>query len=146
MTRAFPETTAAVPAGSVQQWTFGIEGMTCASCVARIEKALTRVPGVSAASVNLASEAATVEADANLAPLLQAVEGAGYHVKVEQLDLVIDGMTCASCVGRVEKALLKVQGVLTATVSLASEAAQIRGGIWRGIAAGTDPGGCGRRL
>ncbi|MFU7548258.1 cation transporter, partial [Pseudomonas paraeruginosa] len=76
--------------------------------------------------VNLASEAVMVEADADLAPLLEAVEGAGYRVKEEQLDLVIGGMTCASCVGRVEKALLKVPGVLAATVNLASEAARVR--------------------
>ncbi|EIU1656623.1 heavy metal translocating P-type ATPase [Pseudomonas aeruginosa] len=126
MTRAFPETTAAAHAGLVRQWTFGVEGMTCASCVARIEKALTQVPRVSAARVNLASEAVMVEADADLAPLLEAVEGAGYRVKEEQLDLVIGGMTCASCVGRVEKALLKVPGVLAATVNLASEAARVR--------------------
>ncbi|MFG8599181.1 heavy metal translocating P-type ATPase [Pseudomonas aeruginosa] len=126
MTRAFPETTAAAHAGPVQQWTFGVEGMTCASCVARIETALTQVPSVSAARVNLASEAVMVEADADLAPLLEAVEGAGYRVKEEQLDLAIGGMTCASCVGRVEKALLKVPGVLAATVNLASEAARVR--------------------
>lgn len=126
MTRAFPETTAAAHAGPVQQWTFGVEGMTCASCVARIETALTQVPRVSAARVNLASEAVMVEADADLAPLLEAVEGAGYRVKEEQLDLAIGGMTCASCVGRVEKALLKVPGVLAATVNLASEAARVR--------------------
>ncbi|EOD4944086.1 heavy metal translocating P-type ATPase, partial [Pseudomonas aeruginosa] len=100
--------------------------MTCASCVARIETALTQVPRVSAARVNLASEAVMVEADADLAPLLEAVEGAGYRVKEEQLDLAIGGMTCASCVGRVEKALLKVPGVLAATVNLASEAARVR--------------------
>lgn len=126
MTRAFPETTAAAHAGPVQQWTFGVEGMTCASCVARIETALTQVPRVSAARVNLASEAVMVEADADLAPLLEAVEGAGYRVKEEQLDLAIGGMTCASCVGRVEKALLKVPGVLAATVNRASEAARVR--------------------
>ena len=126
MTRAFPETTAAAHAGPVQQWTFGVEGMTCASCVARIETALTQVPRVSAARVNLASEAVMVEADADLAPLLEAVEGAGYRVKEEQLDLAIGGMTCASCVGRVEKALLKVPGVLAATVNLASEAVRVR--------------------
>ncbi|WP_411961212.1 heavy metal translocating P-type ATPase (plasmid) [Pseudomonas mandelii] len=128
MTNALPETTPAVPAGSVQQWTLGVDGMTCASCVARVEKALTRVPGVAAASVNLISEAATIEVDADVAltPLLQAIVGAGYRVKEDELDLAIGGMTCASCVGRVEKALLKVPGVLATTVNLASEAARVR--------------------
>ncbi|MGH8347495.1 MAG: heavy metal translocating P-type ATPase [Pseudomonas sp.] len=120
--------TAAPHASPVQQWTFGVAGMTCASCVTRVEKALIRVPGVTAANVNLASEAATVEleADASLVALLQAVVGAGYRVREDELDLAISGMTCASCVGRVEKALLKVPGVLAATVNLASEAARLR--------------------
>ncbi|WP_137820190.1 heavy metal translocating P-type ATPase [Pseudomonas sp. 2FG] len=128
MTSALPTSTAALPAGSVRQWTLGVAGMTCASCVARVEKALTRVPGVAAASVNLISEAATIEVDADvaLAPLLQAIVGAGYRVKEDELDLAIVGMTCASCVGRVEKALLKVPGVLAAAVNLASEAARVR--------------------
>ncbi|UVJ46552.1 heavy metal translocating P-type ATPase [Pseudomonas sp. LS1212] len=117
-----------MPAGPVQQWTFGVAGMTCASCVTRVEKALLKVPGVAAASVNLVSEAATVEvkAEVALAPLLQAVVGAGYRVKEDELDLAIAGMSCASCVGRVEKALLKVPGVLLATVNLASEGARVR--------------------
>lgn len=128
MTNTLPNITAAQSAGSVQQWTLGVAGMTCASCVARIEKALIRVPGVTAANVNLASEVATVEleADGALAALLQAVVDAGYRVKEDELDLAIAGMTCASCVGRVEKALLKVPGVLAATVNLASEAARVR--------------------
>src|SRR5262245_21917195 len=90
-----------------------IEGMTCASCVQRVEKALQRVPGVRAASVNLATESAAVEtagpvgADA----LADAVRGAGYAVPQETVALAIAGMTCASCVGRVERALLRVPGV-----------------------------------
>ncbi len=128
MTSALPETAAAVPGGPVRQWTLGVAGMTCASCVARVEKALARVPGVAAASVNLVNESATVEVSTNVAltALLQAVVGAGYRVKEDELDLAIGGMTCASCVGRVEKALLKVSGVLSATVNLASEAARVR--------------------
>lgn len=106
--------------------------MTCASCVARVEKALIRVPGVSASNVNLASEAATVEleADASLAALLQAVVGAGYRIKEDELDLAIAGMTCASCVGRVERALLKVPGVLAATGYEASAAAAATWTSW----------------
>ncbi|MGH8354030.1 MAG: heavy metal translocating P-type ATPase [Pseudomonas sp.] len=128
MTSALPETVAAVPVGPVQQWTLGVAGMTCASCVTRVEKALARVPGVAAASVNLVNESATVEVDADVAltALIQAVVGAGYRMKEDELDLAIGGMTCASCVGRVEKALLKVPGVLSATVNLASETARVR--------------------
>ena len=127
MASLFPHITTATT-NPVQQWTLSVAGMTCASCVARVEKALTRVPGVSAASVNLVSETATVEVDVNtaLTPLLQAVADAGYRVKEDELILAIDGMTCASCVGRVEKALLKVPGVRSATVNLASEVARVR--------------------
>lgn len=127
MASLFPHTTTAT-SNPVQQWTLGVAGMTCASCVARVEKALARVPGVSAASVNLVSEMATVEVDVNtaLTPLLQAIADAGYRVKEDELVLAIDGMTCASCVGRVEKALLKVPGVQSAAVNLASEVARVR--------------------
>lgn len=101
MASLFPHTTTTT-SNLVQQWTLGVAGMTCASCVARVEKALTRVPGVSAASVNLVSETATVEVDVNaaLTPLLQAVEDAGYRVNEDELVLAIGGMTCASGVGR----------------------------------------------
>ena len=91
-----------------------VEGMTCASCAGRIEKALRQVPGVQAASVNLATEQAQIEADAAVtaAQLLEAIQRAGYGVRTGMTELLIEGMSCASCVGRVEKALLKVPGVL----------------------------------
>ena len=104
-----------------------IEGMTCASCVGRVEKALARVPGVSATSVNLATERAEVRLGAAvpLQALNQAVEDAGYSVAMDEASLHIDGMTCASCVGRVEKALLRVPGVQSAQVNLATETASV---------------------
>ena len=107
--------------------TLPVEGMTCASCVGRVEKALAKVPGVAAASVNLATEKATVTLARDLpaADLVGAVEEAGYDVSRETVDLVVEGMTCASCVGRVEQALLKVPGVLTAEVNLAMERARV---------------------
>jgi P-type Cu+ transporter len=111
-----------------QQIDLSITGMTCASCSNRVEKALKKVPGVSAASVNLANEQAAISYDAaQVAPsqLLQAVERAGYGVITDQVDLPITGMTCASCVNRVEKALKKVPGVLDASVNLASEQASV---------------------
>ena len=105
-----------------------IEGMSCASCVGRVEKALAAVPGVTQASVNLATEVAKVSSDTPipLAALQAAVEKAGYTVAQREIDLNIAGMTCASCVGRVEKALLKVPGVLAASVNLATESARIK--------------------
>jgi len=110
-----------------QEWSLPIEGMTCASCVARVERSLGGVPGVSEASVNLATEAASVRTDGSVAlgTLRAAVEKAGYSVGEQNLSLQIDGMTCASCVARVEKALAKVPGVVSATVNLATEKAEI---------------------
>ena len=105
-----------------------VEGMTCASCAGRIEKALRQVPGVQAASVNLATEQAQIEADAAVtaAQLLEAIQRAGYGVRTGMTELLIEGMSCASCVGRVEKALLKVPGVLQASVNLATEKATVQ--------------------
>jgi Cu+-exporting ATPase len=115
----------------LRETSVGITGMTCAACVRRIERALGKVPGVAAATVNLATERATVQYDpavADLAKLKSAIEGAGYGVKDEtaQLTLPIRGMTCAACVRRIEKALTKVDGVATATVNLATEQATVR--------------------
>jgi len=107
-------------------YTLPITGMTCASCAGRVERALLKVAGVDTAAVNLAAEQVRVEAnDADLAGLVQAVEKAGYGVPVQTLELSIEGMTCASCVGRVERALLKVPGVRSASVNLANERARI---------------------
>ncbi|MCO5055728.1 heavy metal translocating P-type ATPase [Thermomonas sp.] len=112
------------PSGTVR---IGITGMTCASCVTRVEKALRGVEGVQSASVNLATETASVEAtEVPIAALQQAVERAGYGIATDEHDLAIEGMTCASCVGRVEKALGKVEGVLSVSVNLATETARVR--------------------
>ncbi|WP_218139942.1 heavy metal translocating P-type ATPase [Loktanella fryxellensis] len=102
-------------------------GMTCASCVGRVEKALNRMEGVSEAVVNLATERAdvTFTQPASREGLVQAVVDAGYAVLDRTVTLSIDGMTCASCVARVEKALLSVSGVATAAVNLATERATI---------------------
>jgi Cu+-exporting ATPase len=116
-------------ATSDTSWTdFGIEGMTCASCVRRVEKAIAAVPGVQSANVNLATERATVGfSDPSAAgAVLAAISKAGYEPRVETRDLQIQGMTCASCVRRVEKALAAVPGVLEANVNLATEKATIR--------------------
>ncbi|MDH4585485.1 copper-translocating P-type ATPase [Pseudomonas sp. BN415] len=104
-----------------------ISGMTCASCAGRVERALAKVPGVQAASVNLATEQARVQAPGESLPaLVAAVEAAGYRVPAQRLELAIGGMTCASCVGRVERALRKVPGVAEVTVNLASERAHLQ--------------------
>ena len=111
-----------------QVWRFPVTGMTCASCVARVEKALTATPGVASASVNFATEEASVQGDdaVTLAVLKAAVDKAGYAIGSQTLRLRIGDMTCASCAGRVEKALLKVPGVLSAQVNLALETAAVQ--------------------
>ncbi|MDP3977360.1 MAG: heavy metal translocating P-type ATPase [Pseudomonas sp.] len=104
-----------------------INGMTCASCAGRVERALRKVPNVASATVNLASEQARIEAPADsLEQLLAAVTGAGYQVPSERLELAIAGMTCASCVGRVERALAQLPGVLRVSVNLATEQALLQ--------------------
>ena len=105
-----------------------VEGMTCAACVAHVEGALKGVPGVSSAKVNLATEKAAVELDSGkvaLEELVRAVDEVGYTIPVERADLNIGGMTCASCVAHVEGALIGVQGVLSASVNLATERATV---------------------
>lgn len=105
-----------------------VDGMTCASCVGRVERALKAVPGVQSASVNLATERADITFTDRGAPLAaaSAIKNAGYDVREETTELAIEEMTCASCVGRVEKALAQVPGVLEANVNLATERARVR--------------------
>lgn len=106
-----------------------VEGMTCASCVGRVETALKKVEGVQSASVNLATERAdiTLAKPLDRQVLIQAIERTGYDVPANTVELSIEGMTCASCVSRVEKALNAVAGVKTANVNLATERATVNG-------------------
>ncbi|ENU91556.1 copper-translocating P-type ATPase [Acinetobacter vivianii] len=106
-----------------------VEGMTCASCVGRVETALKKVEGVQSASVNLATERAdiTLAKPIDRQVLIQAIERTGYDVPANTVELSIEGMTCASCVSRVEKALNAVAGVKTANVNLATERATVNG-------------------
>ncbi|WP_040677873.1 heavy metal translocating P-type ATPase [Nitratireductor pacificus] len=115
-----------------------IEGMTCASCVGRVERALKAVPGVADAVVNLATEKASITFSAPVDPaaLVREVEAVGYEVpasfsapQTATLEVAIEGMTCASCVGRVEKALKAVPGVTGAAVNLATEKATVHGTV-----------------
>ncbi|MFN3892919.1 MAG: heavy metal translocating P-type ATPase [Beijerinckiaceae bacterium] len=104
-----------------------VEGMTCATCAGRIETALCKLPGVNA-QVNLASDEAWIDYDPALASpqkLAETIEDAGYGVPRERIELSIEGMTCASCVSRVEKALENVAGVEKAEVNLATEKASV---------------------
>jgi Cu+-exporting ATPase len=126
-----PESSAASPGevpGKTARWTFPVEGMTCASCVARVEKALSRVEGVTEASVNLATKTATVAADPRKTgpeKLAAAIRDSGYEVPARKTEFPVEGMTCASCVARVEKALASVPGVLSASVNLATQSGTV---------------------
>ena len=105
-----------------------VEGMTCATCAARIEKVVGKLPGIAEANVNLATEQADVSFDPALvgtADIAAAIVRAGFTVPPQSFELSIEGMTCASCVGRVEKALLKLDGVAQASVNLATEKARV---------------------
>ncbi|MCU1724001.1 heavy metal translocating P-type ATPase [Pseudomonas sp. 5P_5.1_Bac1] len=103
-----------------------ISGMTCASCAGRVERALRKVAGAEQVNVNLATEQARILAPADRLPaLVEAVSQAGYSVPLQSLELQIGGMTCASCAGRVERALNKVSGVQSVSVNLASERAHV---------------------
>src|SRR5699024_6434089 len=110
-----------------QRFTIGITGMTCASCVGRVERALASLPHVETVSVNLATEQANVQGDAALAlpDIIQTIERTGYEVAQTPVELAIEGMHCASCVGRVERVLNAVPGVTRASVNLATERAQV---------------------
>jgi Cu+-exporting ATPase len=105
-----------------------ITGMSCASCAAKIEKGLSNVEGVSKATVNFASEKATVvfhPSQTDLSHLIEKIKDLGYGAKMEKTVLPIQGMTCASCVNRVEKALSSLKGVVGVNVNFATERATV---------------------
>src|SRR5215203_2347685 len=103
--------------------------MSCASCAKRVEKALSKSAAVSEANVNFAAEKATVTYDpeaVSLERLVETVGEAGYEAEVQETSFDVLGMSCASCIGRVEKALKKVPGVLDVNVNLATEKVTVR--------------------
>ncbi len=105
-----------------------VTGMTCAGCVRNVERALKKVEGVEEASVNLATERASVSFDPaqiSVNHLIQRVQDAGYGVATGSIELPITGMTCASCVRNVERAIQKQPGILSVSVNLATEKATV---------------------
>lgn len=116
-------------AQSPKKATLPITGMTCANCVASVEKGLRRLEGVRDVDVNLALERASVEFDPariSRSDLVEQVQKVGYGVASDEIDLAVTGMTCANCVSTVEKGLLKLDGVVSAEVNLATEKARVR--------------------
>lgn len=107
--------------------TLNITGMTCAACSARIEKVLNKMDGVEA-TVNLAMEKATIHynpSKQNLLDIQRKIEQLGYGVESEKVTLDIEGMTCAACSARIEKGLKRTEGVVNATVNLATNSAVV---------------------
>ncbi|MHB1927873.1 MAG: heavy metal translocating P-type ATPase [Acidimicrobiales bacterium] len=134
-------TSTVVDGHAASRYAFGVDGMTCASCVRRVERALSAVEGVVSARVNLATESAEVDlaGPVDTGVLAGAVKAAGYRAVLPEVTpddagssqqgqstlLEVTGMSCASCVRRVERALTGVEGVVSARVNLATESAEV---------------------
>jgi len=127
----------AIKTDTIPSIRLAISGMTCAGCAGRVERVLKEVPGVKDATVNLATERASIgvaHQDADMeSKLIGAVEEAGFFAHPisagthagEPIRLAISGMTCAGCAGRVERVLKEVPGVIDAAVNLATERASV---------------------
>ena len=116
-----------------KQVTLPVVGMTCANCVASVERNSKKVEGVTDAAVNYASEKVTVVFDPSIANaqavtsgVIQRVKAAGYDVPTATEELSLLGMTCANCAATIQRRLNKVDGVIEATVNYASEKATVR--------------------
>lgn len=114
--------------GKVTEITLPIEGMTCAACAVRIEKNVGKLSGVKEINVNLASERARVVLDGETSwtDVVARIEKTGYQVPTSELDLNIEGMTCAACSARIEKVVGRMAGVEGISVNLASEKGHIK--------------------
>ncbi|MFZ3581996.1 heavy metal translocating P-type ATPase [Loktanella sp. DJP18] len=109
-----------------QAITLPVTGMSCASCVGRVQRALAAEPGVTNAEVNLATETARITGSVGPVRLADVLAQAGYPTRTATTVLTIADMSCASCVGRVEGALLALPGVTSVSVNLAAETAQVQ--------------------
>ncbi|MDX1764733.1 MAG: heavy metal translocating P-type ATPase, partial [bacterium] len=107
---------------------FAVRGMSCAACVKRVEQSLSKVAGVRSATVNFAAESATVDYDAtrvSLAQLRDTLQDAGYGVALETRHIPVAGISCASCVDKIEKTLRQMSGVVEAAVNFGTEEATV---------------------
>ncbi|WP_026962578.1 heavy metal translocating P-type ATPase [Alicyclobacillus herbarius] len=107
--------------------TLPVEGMTCAACAARIEKNVSKLPGVKEVNVNLASERARVvlNGETTWKDVVEKIEKTGYTVPTRDVEFTIEGMTCAACAARIEKVVGRLDAVKSVHVNLASEKAHI---------------------
>jgi len=138
MELAETQNSVAAPFSTIEWVSLRVQGMTCADCAMRIQKVIGKLPGVETANVNLAAECANVTFDPNsssVALIARTISQAGFSVPDQTIRLAIDCMTCASCVSRIEIALMKTPGVASASVSLAEENATVAIAAGAGTAA-----------
>ncbi len=114
---------------TIQNLTIPISGMTCANCAMTIERSVKKLSGVTRASVNFASEQATVSfdpQDVKIPDILEKIHQAGFRVVPSKTEFPVSGMTCANCAMNIERTLArKVPGVMAASVNFASERASV---------------------
>ena len=112
----------------LQKLDLSISGMSCASCVAKVEKGLATIGGVSDAKVNFATETASISynpAQVQPSAFIQTINELGYEAGLKKASLPIQGLSCASCVNKVQTALNQISGVMEATVNFATETATV---------------------
>ncbi len=103
-----------------------VTGMSCAACSSRVQNILSGLKGVESAAVNLPAEKATIyfnPSEVSVDELIKSIEGLGFGVSISKITVPIKGMTCAACVKRVQDTLASIEGVLSASVNLATEKA-----------------------
>ncbi len=125
----YEELEAALSSKAIEKVRLPILGMTCASCASRVQGVLEKVPGIESAAVNLAAEQADVAFDSDslgVPAIAEAIEKTGFTVPPSEIALLVEGMTCAACSSRVESALGRIPGVLSASVNLATGEARAR--------------------
>jgi Cu+-exporting ATPase len=113
---------------STDNLTIPVSGMHCASCVGRVEKSLKEVEGTVDVAVNLATQQASISFDpdkAGVGDFVNSVKAVGYDVPLQNSEIKISGMSCASCVASIEKWLLDMDGVFDASVNLGAETAYV---------------------
>ncbi len=109
--------------------TLPIKGMTCAACANRIEKNLKKSEGILFANVNLATEKVNLEINENkinFIDIKNIIEKTGYSIPVSEVELNIQGMTCAACANRIEKKLKNSNGIIDAFINLATETGKVK--------------------
>lgn len=114
---------------STKKVTIDVLGMTCAACSSRVEKTLNKQDGVESVAVNLLANKATIEFDQDKikgSEIIKIIEKTGYDVPLITKNLLIEGMTCAACSTRVDKALNKIEGIVKANVNLATNKATVQ--------------------